>query len=262
MLEEYEQIYKEGAIDSGLWDVDKNELIRLYVESGEEKYLSAAIYKFWYVLINKISNNRNNRFIEPEDFYGIFIDSIISTCHNALWKDPSHSLYEDKKAPEKSINTIFNSKVINYFHACNRQKRKSIYETVSLTDYTPVKTSSMQIEHILNAEKIDGIIVELFNKKDYYSSYILDLIVNNDTFDFKDGVPVFKRKRLKKLLMNIDNSYCEYFASRYDLDLNKVLYSLKYIKGMSYNYIDKKIDISMNALKTNKELYNMRRSVN
>lgn len=259
MLEEYKQIYKESIVDSNLHDLDKNELIRQYVQTSEERYLSAAIYKFWYILINKISNNKNNKFIEPEDFYGMFIDSIMDTCNNALWNDPAHSLYGDEKAPEKSINTIFNSKIINYFHACNRQKRKSIYEKVSLTDYTPTNVTSIQIEHVLNVEKIDKIITELFNKKDYYSSYILDLVVNNDTFDFKDGVSTFNRKKLKKLLMNIDTSYCEYFAERYGLDLNKVLYSLKYISGMSYDYVDKKIDISMNALKMNKELYCMRK---
>ena len=255
MLEEYKKSYEEYLQDPQLKQKDKNDLIKLYVETNEEKYLAAAIYKFWYILNNKINNNRNNKFVEPEDFYGMYIDSIIVTCENRLWCNKEHSLYNDKKAPEKSINTIFNSKIINYFHACNRQKRKSSFEKVSLTEYNSQDMfSSFELEEALNKKELKKLIVELFEKKDYYSSYILDMILHYNLFDRKDNKLIFSKKRLKHYLMKIDNEYCYYFSNAYDVDLDKVLYSLKYVQNMSYDFAEKKINSSLKSLYHNDKL--------
>lgn len=254
MLAEYRQLYETSILDSELKKEDKNELLMKYVETGEEKYLSAAIYKFWYILSNKVSNNKNNKFIEPEDFYNMFIDSILETCERNLWNNESHALYKDKKAPEKSINTIFNSKVINYFHACNRQKRKLSFEKIPLPTYNNDIYTYNISNDLLNVQKINSLIVDLFIKKDYYSSYILDLILNNNLFDKKGDELILNRKRLKHYLMNLDDSYFNYFSEYYNIDIDKVMFSYKYFKDISYENIDKKISNSLLVLSHNDEL--------
>ena len=257
MLTEYKQLYETSILDKKLKQKDKNELLMLYVDTGEEKYLSAAIYKFWYILSNKVSNNKNNKFIEPEDFYNMFIDSILETCDRKLWKNESHNLYQDKKAPEKSINTIFNSKIINYFHACNRQKRKLSFEKISLSNYTNQDYCTYNLNNNFNVLKLYNLIIDLFEKKDYYSSYIIDLIINNNLFDYKNGDLVLNKKRLKHYLMNLDESYFKYFSNYYNIDEEKVLFSSKYFKDVSYDGVDKKINNSLSILSHNDELKNI-----
>ena len=257
MLSEYKNIYEKNIFNKELKQKDKNELIRLYVETNDEKYLSAAIYKFWYILNNKIANNKTNKFIEPEDFYNMYIDSILETCKNRLWEKESHNLYNDKKAPEKSINTIFNSKIINYFHACNRQKRKLSFEKISLStnDYWNQNILNKSIEEP-NMTYIVLLVNELFNKKDYYSAYIVDFIINNNLFDYKNGELTLNKKKLKHYIMNIDENYLNYFSDYYKIDMEKVLFSYKYFKDISYTNADKKIDASLITLSHNKTLKN------
>lgn len=255
-IEEYKQLYRNSSSESILKEMDKNEVLRKYVETGDEKYLSAAIYKFWYILNNKIYNNKNNIFIGVEDMYEMYIDSILKTCKNKLWLKESHSLYNDKKAPEKSINTIFNSKIINYFHACNRQKRKSNYNKISITNNDYIYHTSgfnlhEEMETTMFDEKMKSMIVDFFNKKDYYSSYILDIILTKDIFNKKNEQLNFNRKKLKHYLMTLDNVYCDYFAMEYGLEKTKVENSLKYINQYSYTSIESKIDNSLKNLSRN-----------
>lgn len=258
MLEEYRNIYNNYLTNNDLKQKDKNELIRLYVDTDKEEYLAAAICKFWYILNNKLNHNKNNKFVEPEDFYGMFIDSIMETCKNHLWNDEHHSLYKDKKAPEKSINTIFNSKVINYFHACNRQKRKSSFEKITLKEQEPQEklfiSETINLDEGLSKEKIDNLIVDLFNKKDYYSAYILDMIINHNVFTIKNNQLIFNKKKLKHYFMSMSDDYCKYFSENYQINLDKVLYSIKYIEGLTYDNMEKKIDKSLNSLSHDAEL--------
>ena len=178
MLSEYKQLYRNSISNEDILSMDKNELIMKYVETKNEEYLSAAIYKFWYILNNKLYNHKNNKFVEKEDMYEILIESIMETCVHALWNNPNHSLYNDKKAPEKSINKIFNSRIINHFHACNRQKRKSIYEKVSLTNFSPKQNNDYynNIEDTVRNEELKSFIV------DFTGSYRLSVIKLIDRF--------------------------------------------------------------------------------
>lgn len=256
MLAEYKQLYGEGIVDNNLKKVDKNELIRLYVSTNDEKYLSAAIYKFWYILNNKLASNKNNKFVEPEDFYNMYIDSILETCKNKLWENEEHNLYGDSKAPEKSINIIFNSKIINHFHACNRQKRRLSFEKVPLSIYECNDQSSYihDINYGPGKAGIFNLVVDLFEKKDYYSSYIIDLIVNNNLFDYKGGELFLNRKKLKHHLMNLDEDYLNYFSNYYNIDKEKVRFSYKYFKDVSYERVEKKIENSLISLSHNEGL--------
>lgn len=256
MLEQYKQLYRDNIKNKELENWDKNKLLIEYVATNDEQYLSAAIYKFWYILNSKISKNTNNKFIEKEDFYEMYIDSILDTCNNRLWEKKDHILYQDKKAPEKSINTIFNSKIINYFYSCNRQKRKSSFEKKSLQeDWDIALLLNNRNSYISQKHKdINKLIVDLFNKKDYYSSYILDIIVNNDPFDVVNDKLIFNKKKLKHYLMTLDTDYYKYFSTYYNINIDKVLYSIKYIENMQYEYIDKKINKSLKSLFNNDEL--------
>lgn len=253
MLSEYKQIYEKNIVDDTLKTLDKNELIRQYVDTGNEKFLSAAIYKFWYILNNKLSSNRNNKFVEPEDFYNLYIDSILETCKNKLWKDENHTLYNDDKAPEKSINTIFNSKIINYFHACNRQKRKLSFDKFPISEYYEMEKSSYYQDVIkyMNRDNIFDLVVDLFNKKEYYCSYIVDLIVNNNIFDDKSNELKLNKKKLKHCLMNLNSDYFKYFSEHYNIDLDKVMSSSKYFSGVSYEQVEKKIETNLKNLSHN-----------
>lgn len=256
MLSEYKQLYEKSIFDKKIKQTDKNELIRLYVDTENEKFLTAAIYKFWYILNNKIYNNRSNKFLEPEDLYNMYIDAILETCKNKLWKDENHILYNDEKAPEKSINTIFNSEIINYFHACNRQKRKLSFEKISLSEYYEGEKGSysQDILKYMNRDHIYELVVDFFNKKEYYCSYIIDLIVNGNIFDSKNNELKLNRKKLKHYLMNLDEDYFHYFSEHYNIDLDKVMSSSKYFSNVSYEQIEKKIDSNIKMLSHNEKI--------
>ncbi len=255
ILSEYRALYEQSILDQELKQKDRNELIRLYVKTGEEKYLSAAVYKFWYVLNNKVFNNKNNKFISPEDFYSLYIDSILDTCTNKVWEDENHSLYKDEKAPEKSINTIFNSKVINYFHACNRQKRVAMFERVTFDVGESIMRAS-PVESAVPGEDIKQVVVDFFYRKDYYSAYILDMILNENVFEFKDEKLSFSQKKLKHCLMTLDDSYYDYFSEHYNIEKEKVDFSRKYIDNISYNQADREIARSIGMLYANNGVIN------
>lgn len=259
MLAEYKQLYEENIKDKDLDDIDKNELIRKYVSTHEEMYLSAAICKFWYILKNRLSKNINNKFIEPEDFYSLYIDSILDTCKNKVWEKEGHILYGDERAPEKSINTIFNSKIINYFHACNRQKRKTMFEKVSFNGGEYVVSIPFTGD-VKEKKDVNEIVADFFYRKDYYSAYILDLILNEDVFEMQNGKNVFNKKRLKHYLMSMDDSYYDYFSKSYDIEKERVDFSRKYTDNISYEQADREILRSLRTLYANKDVIDYVRS--
>jgi len=243
-LNEYKELYRNNMINNP--SLNKNDYIFKYVETNDERYLSGAIYKFWYILSGKSFIHKNNMFITQEELYEIFIDSILETCEKKLWLDAVSSLFNDKKAPEKSINTIFRSKILNKYYENNRQKRKINYNTIEYKANSLEKSyNSLKLN---NNEILNKIIVDFFDKKDYYASYILDLIINDEVFDSEKFN--FDRKKLKHLLMTLSDDYYDYFSNYYNIDKNKVDFSKKYMT-QSYSDMDKKINKTLNSLLKN-----------
>ena len=249
MLTEYKQFYEKNIINKELKNIDKNELIRLYTKTQKEEYLSAAIYKFWFLLDNKCFLLKNNPYIFDEDLYNIYIDAILETCEKKLWENEKSSLYNDNKAPEKAINTLFKCRILNKYAANNRYKRKAnytnyIYELTDADALLEITDNDFDFE----SKSID-LVVDFFTKKDYYTAYILDLILHDNVFIEEQ----FNLKKLKHLLMTLDNSYFIYFSDYYGIDLQDIEYSKKYLTK-SYSEMDKKINKVFLFLSRNEEL--------
>ena len=113
---EYKRIYEQVAntyIKDDWKNMDKNELCFKCCEfEGKdnkmyEAYLCAIIVRYWS-LIGANYRQGKGAYSESE-CYDWLIDSINGTLSTKSWLNPESSLYNDKLAPDKSINVRMKS---------------------------------------------------------------------------------------------------------------------------------------------------------
>jgi len=247
-------------------DISKNELCNKYIEyehtnkNMSEAYLSAIICNYWNSIDKLYLMSTTSA--TPEDCYEWLINSILYALKHRKWLDKDNKLYGDPNGPDKVINRCLKCNRLNSYVASNRQKRKLNYTVESIERLEENKTD----QYLPNYEFKDNDIYDLtydmvkeaFDKKDYFVAFMIDMIVNSDTFDSfeeEDGLYTqFNEKKLVKNLHYIGMDYCIYFASRFKITLSSVTKALSYISPLSTTQIHAKVKKSLKKLQRDKNL--------
>lgn len=261
MLENYREGFREQANIIKDWEkLSKNELCYAYIEHEnnpelQNAYFSALVYRYW-PLISKYHYMCSN-VASMEDCYDWLIDSITYALAHRRWEDPDSSIYNDPNGPDKVINRYMKCARLTFYQFINRKKRRDNFGMLSLDELLNIVDPTSGCDFINTSytsedARIDlyNYIRQLFDKKDYFLAFMIDLIVYGDTFDNDTGMAVFNQKKLVKQLRHLDKVDCQIFAQRYDLDENMVLeYYETYCKNLSSTVMYHKIEFNLLKLK-------------
>lgn len=137
------------------------------------------------------------------------------------------------------------SRRLTFYQQLNRYNRKINSAILSLDslqeDYNDVFTPSSNINSSL---EINELILHYFNNKDYFISFMIDIIINENVLQGN-----LNKKRLSFYLRRIDNKYCEQFSRRYDIPLDKVQKASSYVTNLTTYLVKRKIDYNLIRLK-------------
>ena len=242
MLNEYKQIYKDNAdlLDENWSALSKSELANLYIANKgtpkAEYYLSALICKYWN-MINSIYYKQGLKQATEEYCYNIVVESILNALDKHAWTEPTCSVYNDKKGPEKIITKCIMCTRANFYQAINYDMRIVNYTSNSLeamqedlSDGLLLKTDSLKFD--FTGHFVHDYIKSKFEQCEYFIAILMDLLYNinysnNMGIDFKSDL----RKILRAISM-LDDTYINYFAKEYELNKNEVTTAVKMIKDI------------------------------
>lgn len=246
MLNEYKKIYEESANQIPGWKkMSTLELAEEYLKSSDERYLSAIICKYWY-LIPMYYNNQEYKFASEDDCYNWLIDTIIYVLKNNVWNNPDNSLYKDVDGPDKAIIVCFTRERLRFYDYTKKDKRIANNKAVRLSQLDlPEQSEEQFIDSLLKREYkdeyeeeslenyVENKIKEEFNNKEYFDAYALYGILSFDLYERAvDGSISFSEKKLKRFMRRMDKDIYKIFSNDMNISIKKVERSLKYIKDI------------------------------
>lgn len=251
MLSDSKKIFKSQADTIEGWEqMTKQQLADLYVENENNKRIADACFcalavKSW----NLIGSNyiKNPKITSPEDCYDILMDSIKYSLDKRRWLHEDSNIYQDPNGFDKALNRRMKSLRLNKYVETMRQKNRLNYLNKSVDDivdnYGDIFFSDEEIKIDPVEDFADNIIIDSFNTKKYFKSFLFDIIANGDVFNItNNGELEFSYKKTCKNLRNIDSSYCEYFSCRYDLPKDKVEEASKVVGKQDTDKMELMID--------------------
>ena len=209
---QYEQINTDELDKYGC-----NEVADRYLSSSsiteKNECISYLVRRSWN-LLQKIYYQNNNNILTAEDCYDIFIQTLHYVIKMHVWTNPNSTLYNDDKAFIKAMAITIQSRRKNFLKAKYRQKRIVNSTNFSLDsmeeDFQEGYFSSYEDKYFdTSTNKINRKIKELFERKDYVTSFILEAIMYNDIFNEDHE---FDIRKLRKYLRNIDDNFCIFFV--------------------------------------------------
>lgn len=246
MLEDAKELYETSArlyIED--WKSrDKNDLIREAVDNfgtyKYDSYVSAIMLKYWAKMIAYY--HKCKLVISPEDAHMWLTQAVLYAVEKHPWTNPNSSIYNDINGPDKVVNRVLESKRLTFYQQLNRYNRKinsALLSLESLTEdlldaVTPIYRDDTTFE-------IDEFIVNLFKHKHYFEAFLIDAIVHQ-------RYSVTQPKKLVTHLRCLD-TYCDIFALRYELNINRVKRASTYITRLCRASIKHKISTSLVDLK-------------
>ena len=244
MLDEYKKIYEESANNIDNWrNISTIDLADNYIKTGEDKYLSAIICKYWY-LIPMYYKKQEYKFASEEDCYSWLVDTIMYVIKNHVWTDPDSSLYNDLSGPDKAIIVCFTRERLRFYGSTKKDKRIANNKSVRLSQLDlPEQTeeqffdSLIKREHKELSDDLENYtkqkIIILFKNKEYFDAFTLYGILTYNLYDVDENNNIFfNEKKLKKYLHNIKFGIYKIFSQDYNLNIDIVKKSLKYISDI------------------------------
>ena len=267
MLDDLKKLCENTANIVPNWrSLSKNDLCNLYLDYEEKNpmlasaYFSAILYNYWSVI--PIYYASTAACASPEDIYDLLVDAIVYALKHKKWKDPKSKLYGDPNGPDKVIHIAMKSLRLNYLTYSNRHKRAADINVNKNSlnsleeDYGDIIYSNNDFYESPHYSEINDFIVEAFNKKDYFTAFLIDGIINGDTFkvekDDQGTYTTFVSKKLVKHLKHIDDNYCMYFAHNFHLNFDQVKEGYSHISELSSTKMYTKIDRTLLNLRTSK----------
>lgn len=251
MLEDGKRLFEDGAsVIDGWENMTKQQLADMYVDNENDKKIkngcfSALSAKSW----NLIGSNyiKNTMCTSPEDCYDILMDSLIYVLDKRVWRDENSKLFGDPKAFDKALGRRIKSIRLNKYIEAMRQKNRLNYTSYSIDgiieNYGDVFFSDDEIKINPVEDFSDNIIIDSFNKKRYFKSFLFDIIANADVFNRNDrGELEFSYKRTCKNLRNLDNVYCDYFSCRYSIPISEISKAAKIVSEIDTDRMKVLID--------------------
>lgn len=258
MLDEYKELCKRSAdlVLSDWEHLSKNELCHLYLQYEDDRqkanaYFSALLYRYWNLIPKYHSMSYN--VADPEEVYGWLVDSINYALKHRRWLQEDSHIYKDNNGPDKVINRRMKCARLTYYQFINRKKRKQEFEVLSLDqlqedfkDNIDLNDSELDLES--NSFDLIYYIQSIFNSKDYFLAYLLDIIITENIFDKNPFDNTLNYKKIIKSFKQIDTNYCIRFAKTYHLKSEEVIATLKYFTKNSTNYLKRKIEYYITQL--------------
>lgn len=249
MLEETRKIYEDCA-NSHLpqWkEIDKNELIRTAsrLSNGplKDAYVAATMLNYW----NKISkyHYKCSLVTSPEDIHTWVVIAVMYAIDRKPWEDPKQSVYNDVNGPDKVVNRIIESKRLTFYQQLNRYNRKINSTTLSLDTLTDdYKDLFIPTSFDTYDFEIYQLVKDYFNKKDYFMSFMIDAIVNENVLE-----DTLNKKRLASHFRRLDNEFAKRFSEMYEVSLEKVVDALQYVNNLSTYKFNNKVEYNLVLLK-------------
>lgn len=267
MLDDLKKLCENSANVLPNWrSINSNDLCNMYIDYEEtnprlaDACFSAIMYNYWGVI--PIYYSSTYVCASPEDIYEWLVDAVMYALKHRKWRDPNNKLYTDPNGPDKVIHTAMKSIRVNYLIYANRHKRAAevAVNKRSLNsledDYGDVVYSNNDYYESPEYSEIGNFIVETFNKKDYFTAFLVDGIINGDTFkvEYTDNgtYTTFVAKKLAKHLKHIDDNYCLIFAHDYHLNIDLVREGYSYISNLSATKLNRKISNTLLNLRNSK----------
>ena len=264
MLEEYKEIYRAAAdVIPGWREQSKNDLCRAYVlhkgdETLQNAYYGAIMYRYWGLIPKYYYMSANCATVE--ECYGWLVDSVSCCLDLASWEDPTSSIYKDPNGPDKVINRCMKCARLTYYQFINRKKRRDNFGLLSIDELRELFGNGVDEPYDTDEETksssfvIKEYILQMFNKKDYFVSFLVDCIVTSNVFDtLKDDQDQmffeFNIRKLVKIMTNLDEDYIDFFSTTYGVPYLDVQKAFTYVKAVSPTNMRKKIITTLEQLK-------------
>ena len=249
MLEEIKQIYQETA-DSLLpnWkEIDKNDLIKTAAELKNsplrDGYISAIMLTYWNKIVKY--HFKCSMVASPEDVHSWLVIALTYALDNKPWENPESSIYQDKNGPDKVVNTAMESRRLTFYQQLNRYNRRINSNLLSLDNLTDeFKDLFIPMSYDDYEFEVAEIILNYFNKKDYFMAFMIDAIVHEDVL-----TPNLNRKRLASHFRHMDDKFISRFSNMYRISYDKVREATTYVTGLSAYKFNNKVEYGLILLK-------------
>ena len=263
MLEEYKQLcYQSASVVQGWEKLTKNELCRTCANNKSNPilfnaYLSAILYRYWNLIPKYYYQSVNCA--SPEDCYEWLVDSVHCCVNLEMWENPDSSIYKDPAGPDKVINRCMKCARLTYYQYINRKKRKDNFGLLSLEEIQELfgkgigEPEDPSQEFDLSEYSIKSYVIEMFTKKDYFVSFLIDSIISNNVFEItkesSETVVSFNLRKLVKIMNTLEEDYAHMFSTVYNLPIEDVVKGLYYIKAIHPSNMSKKVTTALENLK-------------
>lgn len=236
---------------------NKNDLVNECIDSKDNKelyngYVSALIARYWNLATKYYYDNIQS--VTPEETYGWLLDSILCALEWQQWRNPKNQIFGDPNGPDKVINRCMVSARLMFFQSSNCAKRRVNYQTFSADkmqeDKGDAAFPAVEDEDLNRAaDASDDLIMEAFERGDYFSAAVIDNIAHQISYDItkEDGklYSKFNARKLAKALRQCDEDYCNRFSKRYNVDVSEfkdeVLRIKKYPSEKMYRWIERSL---------------------
>lgn len=261
MFNEYKQIYKECADLAPGWSkLSLTELCDKYIEYKDinkwlaDSYFSALVYKAWDRM-EMLYHTTRFCFL---NCYNIVIDSLLKIIESHIWTNKDSKLYNDPDAARIALNVVIKTKKMQAYDFEKSSIRKANIEACSLDELIEEADDTINDGSVVTAmetvEEYDynRIVKDFFSKKNYFAAILIDLLMQGYGFENKPTSKYatgYNKRELKSAMLHLDDCYCRYFASRYNVDYIEVKDCLKYIFNCTSNRIDRNILFTLRMLR-------------
>lgn len=251
MLEDNKKLYSQYAdvlIGESWRKENKNTLVHKYVEFEKSDpklasaYMSAILCRYWNN-IDKYYHQCHNS-VSVQDCYDWLVRSVTYAIQRRSWLDPKATIYNDPNGPDKAINRVIQSTRQGFFQSSNTWKRKANFGIASI-DKMVEDSEGLDSLPVIEITECDPMSIDLdtfmatsLQKKDYAAAFVVDGIINGDTFitvkeDSGKKHLEFSTKRLMRHLRTIEEPYCKSIAYHYKVDPTEVWTAVAEYKDFS-----------------------------
>lgn len=231
-----------------------------------EGYVAAILCRYWSA-INKYYASSYTSGVTKEDCFEWLTHSVIYMLNKKPWNKQYNSkkrvkcgtvmkdgklkdvyvwekgnienaLKYDPKGPDKCMNQGIATTRNIYYQSANNLKRKlngaqmsSIDAMVNSDDTLPIQLideSASDPAKIIESDLPTQLVEKLIRENHYIQAFVIDGIVNADTFKLKkndnnESTYAFNKTKLSKHLRALDATYCRIFSRQYNADYEHAL---------------------------------------
>lgn len=263
MLDEYKELCRKAAGVAEGWEkLSKNDLCRAYVKNKDNKalqdaYMSAILYRYWNLIGKYYYQSANCATVE--DCYEWLVDSVSCCVNLAAWENPESSIYNDPNGPDKVINRCMKCARLTYYQFINRKKRKDDFGLLSVEEMKELYGNGAPEPHDPEQEYDDSLfviknyIVQQFERKNYFVSFLIYYILYANVFDVikidNSKTSEFNLRKMCRVMTSLQDAELRAFSNDLNLDHDVVVKAYEYVKGIPSGNVRKKIQHALEELK-------------